>query len=656
MWLARASGPQYYCSTSRSALCHRGLTTSKVFYLSKPYLLNELDKILVILGFIFSLVLIISSLLGPIRPMYMIVGILSLLACTAYLLIRKSVISYLDSGEASSRFYIVSNIIFFALFSYVLLCFSLRLDPYTRPISYFIATALMTSVLAVEILFLPGKKWCSYFVLLKVAMIGTSLEFSQLLMYPSLVGVDPWFHQMFTLKVLNIGHIPEGYSYSQLPLMHLLIGSTSLLTGFDYKIATMLSVSLPQVLCDVLFTFLLGNLLFNKKVGLLGSLLLSTANLHVHGGLWTIPNTMGATFILPITYLLFKRREEKSHVSLFLSMLLMGSIILTHTLAAACMAMLLFAFWAGLQVYWRRREGKMPIRSPLTLGLSVFFSVGMFSWWTYASGHISTLADLIRWGFRLDYFLSPMPPDVVRYGYYVPFSEQLLNNLCMYLFFVGSLIGCLYMLSKHGDSHSFAMAIGGSTVLGLMSLASITGHGAVLIERWWYFSQILLALPLAAAFLLLCWIAKNNLGKAVLLAFLIFSLTFLMIMSQPANLDNPTFSPNTQVRFSFTRSELEVMEKASRMWSGPIGADAFYSDLCWSSYSVEDVSWQIYDRNYTDCQHMFILIRKEVVNNPFKLFQAVYKLDYDPRNTLTEQAFSKVYDCDSVSGFVYSKP
>jgi hypothetical protein len=130
-----------------------------------------------------------------------------------------------------------------------------------------------------------------------------------------------------------------------------------------------------------------------------------------------------------------------------------------------------------------------------------------------------------------------------------------------------------------------------------------------------------------------------------------------MIMSPVANLDNPTFSPNTQVRFAFTESELQAAERASNMWSGKIGVDGYYS-LCWlSSYSAEEIDRQIYNRNYTDGQDMFILIRKEIVNHPFMIVYeeayGLYKLDYDPRDVLTTQTFSKVYDCGSVSGFVY---
>jgi hypothetical protein len=490
-------------------------------------------------------------------------------------------------------------------------------------------------------------------------LIGISLEFSQLLIFPSIVGIDPWSHQIFTLDTLNIGHIPEGYGYSKLPFMNLLIGSTSLITGSNYKTATMLSISISQVLCDVLFTFLLGSFLFSKKVGLLGGLLLGVANWHVNMGYWAIPNTMAAVFIPIIIYLLLKIRRKKQNIDISLAMLLMGGLILTHTVTAVCMSLLLLAFWAGSKVYnYMYREWKTIV----TLSIPVLFMVCMFSWWTYASGDVRTLGELIKWGFSLDFFSRLMPKQVTQYALTVPFSEQLFNNLGLFLFFVISFIGCLYIISKGSrNSYSFVITLGGAIILAISAFGQITGRG-IIVERWFYFSQILLALPLAVAFFLFCCIVKNKIGKVLLLAILTFSLSFFMIMSPVANLDNPTFSPNTQVRFAFTKSELQAAERASNMWNGKIGVDSYYSQLWLPSFlgeridrqSAEEIDIQLYNRNYTDCQDLFILIREEIVNHPF-MIDYLYKLDYDPRDVLTTQTFSKVYDCGSVSGFVYPK-
>ena len=120
-----------------------------------------------------------------------------------------------------------------------------------------------------------------------------------------------------------------------------------------------------------------------------------------------------------------------------------------------------------------------------------------------------------------------------------------------------------------------------------------------------------------------------------------------------SNLDNPTFMPNTQIRYAFTESELQSMHTVSNIWSKKIGVDFYYSNLGFSSYATENIGMQIYNRNYSECQSKFILIREDIVNHPFMFIYLSYKLDYDPRETLTAQGFSKVYDSGSVSGYTH---
>jgi hypothetical protein len=513
----------------------------------------------------------------------------------------------------------------------------------------------MTSIEALDIIFLPRNGVSIYFALFKIGLIGISLEVTQMLLYPSVVGIDPWVHQMFTLNMLSLGRIPEGYGYSSLPFMHLLVGSTSIITGLDYRLSTILSISIPQVFCNILLTYLLGNFLLNKKIGLFGGLLLAVANWHVTMGFWAIPNTIAAVYIPIITYLLLKVRVERLRMGTLLMAFFMGSLILTHTVSAACLAILLFAFWAGFKVHsflYRERKASLPI------GIPILFTVGMFSWWTFASGSIMVLGELIKLGFSLDYILSKralaMPEYVVQYMSKVPFSEQLFNNLGMFLFFSLSIIGMLYMVRKRfGSSYTFVVALGGVMVLSLSSFAVITRLG-IIVERWWYFSEILLALPLSVTLFLFWGILKNKVGRTLLLASLTFSLSFPMIMSPTANLDNSTFSPNSQVRFALIQSELQAIKKVSNMWNRTIGVDGYYSELRTSLYSVKEINREIAYKNYTNCQGMLILIREDIVKHPL-LLSYVYKLDYDPRDVLTSQTFSKVYDCGSVCGFVDTK-
>jgi hypothetical protein len=491
-------------------------------------------------------------------------------------------------------------------------------------------------------------------------LLGVSLEFSQLLAFPSLVGIDSWSHQLFTLSILKAGHIPEGFAYSQLPFMHLLAGSTSLVTGLNYKMATMFSISFPQIFCDVLFTFLVGRLLFDGKIGLLGGLLLATANWHIWAGYSGLPNTIAAVIGLGIIYLLLKATKEESSLRMsFVILVLMGALILTHTVTAAWMSVILAVFVTAYVVYSSiYKQTRVSIKR-ITFGIPVLFAVGTLSWWTYVSGHMETLGQLIKSGFTAASFINPMPDKVVQYMYNVPSPEQLFNNLGAFLFFSTSLIGCLYMISKFGNSHSFAMAIGGLVTMAL-SFFPLLLNIQIITERWLYFSQILLALPLAITFCLLFSSMRNKVVGSLLLVALTFSLSFLMMLSSAANLDNSTFLPNTQVRDALTESELRAVQTITEIWNGTIGLDHYCSSLpsgqslSFSMRSTQDISEEIYNKNFSGARDMLVMIRKEIVDHPFVLFQVIYKLDYDPRETIVAQGFSRVYDCGTVEGFVYT--
>lgn len=630
----------------------------KVFegWLDKP-----LDRILALLGLFLALVLTIWLALTTDSPLYVTAGLLFALGCASYLLLRRrfssSTVASLAQTEPKPQLYTVLNILFFALFSYSVISAHLRSELYSRPLGYFISVALMVAIVAVEIIFLPRGKFYSCFALLKIILIALSLEWSQLLIFPDVVGIDPWAHKWFTTELLSTRHIPDlaGWGYSRMPLFHLMTGETSLIAGLNYKIATMSSIVLLHIVCNIIFVFLLGRFLLSPKGGLLAALLLGVATNYVMFGYSPIPNTAAVILMLPIIYLLFKVRRDKPIMSVSLAMLLMATLILMHTVTAMCLAILLFVLWAGLEIYGRLNREKLT--ATVTLTIATLFSVAMFSWWTLVSGHIRTLADLIKVGFTEEYFVPGiLVEETAQYMSGVPLFERLFNNFGMFLFFALSLIGCFYMISRRfGDRYSFATATGGVVLLALGFLPMAAGR-SIIEERWHYFSQVMLAVPLAIALLLLCnALGKSNLVKASVVAITTFLLCFLMIMSPVANQDNHQFSPNTGARYAFTQSELQAADTVSKVWKGEIGADWYYGDvfrfeLRFDEFSPIDDS--LYTADFSERQDMLIMVRDEIREHPFNAGPGILKVEHDPGPALEEQGFSCVYSCGDVSAFI----
>jgi hypothetical protein len=540
--------------------------------LKDSFLLRDPDKTLAIAGIPLSILMIIMGMMIG-RLMYSLTGILALISCFLWLAIRKSHTFDLQLPE-SRTLTNFSAACFFGLYTLSVLSMHFRPELYERPLLYFILTALMAGVIACEI-FTSGRRYTP-FILIQILMLGVSIAWSQLLIFPSLLGIDPWYHSALTNRIIDEGFIPEGYSYTKLPLFHLMIAVTSLISTLPYKLANMVSVSLGQIICNAIFVFLIARYLFkNHRVGLLAALLVILANHLIRMTYWSIPNAFGIVFIpIVICLALFSERIGIRHVNRLLIsaiiIMMMVAIILTHSIAAICMIIILFAAWGSLtiyQTYYERIVNYIPLLVPFG------FTVMTFAWWTYASGHLKSLGSLIRWGFSVDYFVKT-PVEFLNYAVHVPLKEQVFNNLGIYLFFVTSLIGILYLISRKGNGLMFSVAAIAVAPLATVFLSFVLGI-EIISTRWFALAQLLLSIPLAVAvYLMVTWKPRKSLILQCLMVGFVIVLSFLMIMSTPANIDNHMFSQTTGVTYAYTQSEMTASEFFAANTIGVLSSDA----------------------------------------------------------------------------------
>ncbi len=688
-----------------------------------PFIRNNFDSILASIGAVFSLVLIAYLQIKIDNPTYTITGILALLACVTYLALKQrqklSDIPSILSFEAAPSILLLFDIIFFALFIYSLWSFAFRPETYVRPLEYFIIMAAMSAILAAKILFLPSRNSRLPFTLFQIIIITLSSQWSVLLLFPDMVGMDTWVHRLSVADLLDSGHLGGLYGiYAQLPIMNLTIGATSLVTGLSYKIAAMLSVSLLQAVCNALFIFLIGRLLFNAKIGLLAALLMGIANYYILFGYWTAPNFIGATLVVIILYLVLKFHKDRSTVAIPICGLLMVVLLLTHVIAALWLALLLFAFWLGFVFY--KKLFKERVATRFLLAVALIFTAALLSWWTFGTGSMQTIVFHLQQGQQPGPASLPYPPGTapseimpttqVINGEIMPPTEVtpppevapptevtpppevapptevtpppevappstetlssapfefLFNSLGMLLFFALSFIGVFYMLSrKFGNPYTFYIAIAGILILGIGYFPMLAGY-SLIEHRWWYMAEILLSIPLAVTFSLLLSLFKRRYLTASLVIAVIFVLTFLSIIGFPSNQTNRTFSKNQVVRFALTTSESQAIQTVSVNWKGTIGVDAFYARIKYTPElmnrlqgwgfrkgKLEWIQTGLLTNDFSRHSSRIFLIREEIVNQPFGSGQGnYYRLNYDPRQALTEQGFHKVYDSGSVSGF-----
>ncbi|MGB9940826.1 hypothetical protein [Methanosarcina sp.] len=511
----------------------------------------------------------------------------------------------------------------------------------------------MSGIISAEII--SFQKKMTSIILFQIILLGTSIAWSQLLVFPSLLGVDPWYHQNITLQIIQTHFIPSEFSYSKLPLFHLCIALTSIITDMDYKFATMLSVSFLQLVCNILLIFLLAKFTFNNtRVALYSSLLLALSNYHIRMSFWSIPNSLAPVFILMILYSLLKLRINHKLISVLISIILMISLVLTHSVTALYMAIILLIVWIFFYsynlIYFNIHK------PPFTFSYITLFVVFMFSWWTYASGHITTLASLIKFGFSMDIFIHTPAELIQQHINNVPLFERIFNFLGTLLYFTVSSVGCFYMISnRYGTKYSFCVLSAGITPLILNSFCSITSRN-IISERWLFFSQIFLSIPLAVSILLCCnAVRHDNLKKTFLVSTTII-LAFLLIVSLPANIDYDKFSSHSSMREALTTSELKAIKTTSSFWTGPIKTDNYYARSMSYNYDTYTFDNELFYSSTSSLQDYLILIRMDLISKPLKIFSSIYLPDHDYISELISELkiekYSKIYSSGSVYGYL----
>lgn len=294
--------------------------------------------------------------------------------------------------------------------------------------------------------------------------------------------------------------------------------------------------------------------------------------------------------------------------------------------------------------------------STVSINFAVFFSVAMFSWWIYVTGHINTLGDIISIGFSPDFFIHA-PNEVIAYLTTVPLFELLFNQLGMFLFFSISLIGFFYMISrKYSNSTTINFAIAGIVPLAIGFFSLVIGT-YVIPDRWWYFSQILLAVSVSISLIMIYNRMKYKFAKPIFLVAITLLLSFLMIMSPEANIDNSTFSPNTSVRLAMTESEMTAATFFIEKSVSTLSLDSDYSTVVNNYFILNNTRIEQLD-NYLlqgqfNISEKTIILRNVIVDKPFRLFGQPFKLNYNPKQVIENQGLSNIYNCKSVYGFIF---
>ncbi|MFC1865765.1 ArnT family glycosyltransferase [Chloroflexota bacterium] len=606
-------------------------------------LIRNIDKTLAVTGIPLGL-----ALTWLLREDYPELGITFAGASIIYLLFGNrftQAFSNFTETNVNRRVYMLSSIAFFPLFTYSIATVLLNPELYTRPLEYFIVTVLLVCLVAIEISVLPKGKRYTYFTLLKLLLIGISLQWLPQFMFPSLTGIDVFGHSQAVADIVTQGHIQPDYSYARLPMMPLSLSATSLVTGLDYKIAGFFSTGLFYLMTAVII-YLIAMRLFNNKVGLISALVIIIADWFIHNGLYAIPNTLGIALVIFIVYMVFSKRGDVAFILIIF--LMMAVLIMTHAIAAFVLAIILATVWLGVELYHPTLRQKSKI---VSLSMIVLFIVVTLSYWLYISGHFQNIAGAISLTFGLDQQM--VAGQVSQYLSKVDYNEILLGRTGLLIFYFIAVIGILAITSRwFRNQDRIAFLLAAIAIASFAFAGGALGFSKFLPDRFIAYSQILLSIPVAVGIIFVSHTFQNRFWKYPVYITLILVLSFFLITSPTANRESPLYSQNTAYRASYIQSEVQAAETLSQIYEGKANTDSSYKALL-STMGLPSYGITAYliDEDFTEIDNL-VIIREYNVEHLVFGGGGVMKLDYDPRDTLGEQGFSRFYDCGTVSGFL----
>ena len=622
---------------------------------------QDFDRLAALAGVPLFTALIVYGLVGlynasPANNVYYVIfGAVAFFSCVIWLRIRNASLIKDLSFPSHPRLFLLGNSLFFFFFGCAILALHLRSEVYVRPPPYFFFAALAVTAIALEILACDSQTKSLALILGEIMLAGFLLQISQLILFPNVVGIDPWAHEQFTVQILQLGHIPTPsqylsaytYQYGGLPLFHLRVASTSLLSGLDYKWSAILSVGVGLVIIGTLFVFLLGKSLLNAKAGLLGALILVTADFFIWAGFWTIPNTLGAILLLIGVYLLLKTPLQNPVGDLTVMAIIFVALIMTHTISAIAMVLISFSGLVASLVYVRLYQ--RPVTISLSFAKATIFTAAMLAWWAYATNTF----DVLRGFIALSTYEAFSQVTAV-YVSGIPLLQQALSAVGESVYFAVLTTGFFYVISRGFDNaKAFILVFMGAIpfVIGYSR-----AFGLFLVpERWVFFAQILYAVPLALAVLILCSLFRDIKARSLFLAATVLVLALLMILGPVANIDQNLSGSATWERFSLTGSELTAINTTAHKSGSEIISDAYYASASSHFFHADVVAHQ---NNTTNVSNAIFFIRAaEGGAANFSVDSLYYPFSFTPFNVYTPgdwnttELGSRIYDSRSVTGY-----
>ncbi len=552
------------------------------------------------------------------NPLLVPVAVALTVFASAYLVFRRPSLgewspSDRDTGDNEGSLGKVAFAVSIVVFLAGVLSAVLQPEPYTRPTLHFLAMAVALALLGVAKFTTDAMNR-----LLLLALVAYSAAFIALphLLFPDVLGIDPWAHKAITLSLVETGFMSGAFTYPD-PGMNFFIGQLMIVGDLsDYKWASLLSVVFLQAVA-LTCIYYAGKIGFDSRVGFVSALLLAGSGNFVKYGFWLIPQFF-ALLYLPIILYLITRRERTVGTSVAI-LVLAAATIITHSLSAFALLILLAVFYVSRKLFALAKARPATVQSGVGQSFVLLFAVATVGWWIFASGFFVNFVSLFRLFLQLD--LGIPVQDLAFYNPGAPYLEHVANLMPLLMFYGLATLGWLYSLSKGSNLLLSSLAWGASIVLLLPFIGLLTEAGGLFIERYVLVAQVLFAIPAAVGLLLAIRGLKGlRRRRPVRIAFvfvLLSTFVFFNLLSPLANMDNPSLSPNSVARYAFLQSERTAVQHVATHYAGPLYSDPLGIAPFWGSEAIEGSDLIRYLQVHLTLPSAALLLRSDVLVSPF---------------------------------------
>ena len=577
---------------------------------------KKLDIIVGFMGLSVTVFIFIALILMHAGERYLFFSGALCSAFIFYIVFRKKMIDLSHDENLclvpfNKAFFLSLNIAFIFLFTLSILL--LRLGLYHRSLSYFIIITIICGIIAIGIL-ISDKKEHTWLILLQIFLVSLNIRWGIYSIYPSLYGTDPWRHVAIIQSIVELAHIPpisEGYSYTYLPIMHFEVAVTEIITSLNGKNLLFYSIGLITVFSTI-FIFLLGQRVFNTKIGLLATLLLNTSNFHIYFGTWAIiPMTLGAVFFTMILYILTNNIKDTKRNLLWLSsplsILYLGILILTHALATVMVLVsVIFGYITNKFYFIFKKNETKSYEINISSTIVLFFIVATIAHWIYAS--YTTNLTFLEYAVEMVHnsLMSVEVGDVtitiITTGAISPIAT-ILGNLGYTIVASFAIIGALIALSHRNFNSSKLLIVTIFFVLFFFTfIPRFVGTGTfsmIMPGRWYLFQYIVGSLLASLAVFSFVRLNRSSEIRVISIFVVISFIVFFMITSPSANPDSPIYSKELDTTISaYTSSELAAADFVPKMGDNiKITTD----------YAYGNVIFMYLNRNYSEPINVLIL-------------------------------------------------